>query len=69
MAFSSTLGTVGYLNMAEYNLVTDTNLLPINSYQTDTGNYIEKFVSNAVSLSTTKYVDFSIYKSTKTTTI
>jgi hypothetical protein len=32
MAFSNTIGTVGYINMAEYELVTDTNLLPVNSY-------------------------------------
>jgi hypothetical protein len=69
MAFSSTIGTVGYLNMAEFELVTDTNLLPVNSYETVTGSYIEKFVSNAVSLSTTRYVNFNIYRSTKTTTI
>lgn len=32
MAFTSTIGTVGYINMAEFTIETDSNPLPITSY-------------------------------------
>ncbi len=40
MAFSDTIGTVGYVYMAEYALTTDTSILPLNIYETDSGTYI-----------------------------
>lgn len=32
MAFTSTIGTVGYINMAQYTIDTDSNPLPITTY-------------------------------------
>ena len=40
LAFSSTMGTVGYLNVAEFDLQTDSNLLPISEYDSTKGVYV-----------------------------
>lgn len=69
MAFTSTIGTVGYINMAQYTLDTDNNPWPIVSSSEETGSYIEGFQTNSVSISSTKYVSINFYKSTKSTTI
>lgn len=65
LAFSRTVGTVGSINMAEFELLTDTSLFPINSYDSTTGIYIADFSTNAVSLSTTRYIHLNVYRSTK----
>jgi hypothetical protein len=40
MSFTSTIGTVGYINMAEFTLDTDNNPLPVVSSTEETGSYI-----------------------------
>jgi len=44
-------------------------MLPNQAYTTLTGSFIETYNSNSVSLSGTKYVDYYMYKSTKTLSI
>lgn len=69
MAFTKTVGTVGYINMAEYTLKTDTSYLPNEDYYEETGSFIEGFQTNSVSISSTKYVSLDLFKSTKSLTI
>lgn len=69
MAFTKTVGTVGYINMAEFTMETDDSPFPYVKTTTQTGSYIEGFQTNSVSLSSTKYVSVSIYKSTKSTSV
>jgi hypothetical protein len=69
MAFTKTVGTVGYINMAQYTLQTDESYWPTTSYTELTGSYIDSFQTNSVSISSTKYVSVNIYKSTKSLTI
>jgi hypothetical protein len=69
MSFTSTIGTVGYINMAQYTLDTDNNPLPIVNSDELTGSYIESFQTNSVSISSTKYVSVGIYKSTKSMSV
>jgi hypothetical protein len=40
MAFTNTIGTVGYINLAEYNLDTDVSIFPTTSVSEITGSYI-----------------------------
>jgi len=40
MAFTDTIGTVGYINLAEYTLETDESIYPTTSISSLTGNYI-----------------------------
>ena len=69
MAFSTSMGTVGSLFMAEYSLETDRSYLPYQNFQIDTGNYIESYQTNAVSLATTRYINLEIFRSTKSLTV
>ena len=43
--------------------------MPISHYEIETGASIETFASNAVSLSTTRFIHFNVYRSTETTTV
>lgn len=69
LAFSDTMGTVGTIDMAEYELKTDQSLLPFSTYKREKGTYIEDFATNAVSLTSTKYINLGVYRSTKSMTV
>ena len=69
LAFSDTMGTVGTIDMAEYELKTDQNLLPFSDYLIEKGTYIEDYATNAVSLTSTNYMNLAIYRSTKALSI
>ena len=68
MAFSSTLASLGFVNMGTYTILDDKSYLPTNVYTEQTGTYIEKFATNTVSNNGLNYAGLSIYKSTKTIT-
>ena len=69
MAFSTTLGTVGHLNVAEFSVTSDESIWPVVQETSETGIYIEEYKSNSVSIHGAFYVDFNIFRSTKATTI
>ena len=44
---------------------TDHSMLPFSDEEVKTGSYIERFASNAVSISGNKLINFQIYRSTR----
>lgn len=64
ITFSTTTGTLGYIQIADYEISTDTNIMPWNSYESTEGYYVYRYQTTSVP-TTDKFMYLKMDKSTR----
>jgi hypothetical protein len=64
ITFSLTTGTLGYIQIADYEISTDTNIMPWNSYESIEGYYVYRYQTTSVP-TTDKFMHLKMDKSTR----